>query len=67
MERDRPVGELGQDLRATDDDLDREQHRGPDREAQQRRVVALCPPGHDRQGEHDETDDARDPAMQDVR
>ena len=67
MERLGPLGELGQDLRAADDDLDREQDRRSDREADQRRVVALRPPGDDREAEHDDADHGRDPAMEDVR
>ena len=49
MERLRPLGQLGQDLGAADDDLDREQDRRADREPDERRVVALGPPGDDRE------------------
>ena len=66
VERLRPLGQPGQDLRAADDDLDREQDRRADRQADERRVVALGPPGHDREGRDDQPDDRGDPAMEDV-
>ena len=53
MERLGPLGQPGQDLRAADDDLDREQDRGADRQPDQRRVVALGAPGDDGQRRDD--------------
>ena len=41
-------GERGQDLEPADDDLDRVQDRGPDREPDEGRMVALRAHGDDR-------------------
>ena len=67
MERLGPGRQLGQDLQPADDDLDREQDRGPRGQPDERRVVALGPPGDDRDDRDDDADDGRDPAMEDVR
>ena len=66
MQRLGPLGKTGQDLQTTDHDLDREQDRRADRQTDDRRVLALRPPGDDGDGDDDGTDDRGDPAMQDV-
>ncbi len=67
MQRLRPFVESGQDLGATDRDLDREQDSRTDGQADERRVVALGPPRHHRQDHDEEPDQCRHPAMEDVR
>ena len=49
MERLRPLGQPGQDLESADDDLDREQAGRAQRQPDERRMVALRPPGDDRE------------------
>jgi hypothetical protein len=67
MERLRPLRQPGQDLRAADRDLDREEDRRPNGQPDERRMIPLGSPGHDRQDGDDDSDDGRDPAVQDVR
>ena len=66
MERLRPGRQPEQDLKPTDDRLDRIQDGGQEREAQDDRTVALGPPRHDDDHGDDQPDDDRDPAVEDL-
>ena len=63
----RPCGERGDDLQPADRDLDRIERRGPERKADERRVVPLRPPGDDGERGDDHTHDRRDPAVEHMR
>jgi hypothetical protein len=62
-----PSVELGQDLEAADDHLDRVEHGDPDGQPDEAPSIALGPPGEDRQDGDEDADERRDPAMEDVR